>query len=89
MLQSTADELRAIDRAFALAHAYARCDIEANADRVVLDGVAWLDVRPMLDAREHAPEARDLSALCIQHADHWRLFVRHPKHAHLVRFLAH
>jgi hypothetical protein len=43
----------------------------------------------MLDEREHAPEARDLSALCIQHAEHWRLFVRHPKHAHLVRFLAH
>lgn len=85
----TSTDPQAICRAFALAHAYARSDIESNAERVLLDGVAWLDVRPMLDEREHAPEALDLAQLCIQHAAHWRLFVRHPQHAHLVRFLAH
>lgn len=56
-----------------------RVDIRSEAAPVVIDGEEWLDVRPMLDTREHSPAQVDQFALAFAFGQwagclrvHWR-----------------
>lgn len=50
-------------------------------------GLAWIDVRPMLDEREVTPRWVDLNRILLDYAVQRGLIERHPKRAHLVRVI--
>ncbi len=60
-------------------------DIQTNACHTELDGVVWWDTRPMLDPREHAPQALDMALLALDYAVLAGLAVRHPDSPYLLR----
>lgn len=64
-------------------------DIRSECPRVHLgDGQHWLDLRPMLDQREHSPASVDMAGEAIAYALDCRLITRHPVHAAYVRITA-
>lgn len=71
-----------------LADSAAIADIVDGAARCtdISDGI-WLDIRPMLDAREHSGEALDMYTEAIDYALWRKLITRHPdpQQPHLVR----
>lgn len=64
-------------------------DIESYSAATTLPGdpTRWHDTRPMLDPREHAPEALDMAVEALAYAEFAGLVVRHPEHRHLVRLV--
>lgn len=62
-------------------------DIESYAVKVTLEGQTWYDTRPMLDPREHAPEALDMAAQALRYAEKAGLMSRHRAERHLVRLV--
>ena len=60
-------------------------DIRSYSVLVFEHQLAWHDVRPMLDPREHALQDIDMATLALQYALLRGLVRRHAEHAHLVR----
>lgn len=71
-----------IARAFHIATRAVITDIESYC---VQYANGWWDTRPMLDPREHAPEAIDMAREAIDYAISAHIAVRHPMQPHLVR----
>jgi hypothetical protein len=55
--------------------------------RLPTSNAIWYDTRPMVDEREHSPEFIDMARLSLDHAQSTGLFVQHPVHTYLVRFV--
>lgn len=53
------------------------------------DGLRWLDLRPMLDEREHAPQSIDMARQAVDYLVLRHLAQRHPQHQHLLRITRH
>lgn len=71
-----------------LADAAVLCDIETEGVHITdLDGTRWIDVRPMLDPREHAPEVIDMATQALAYAAARGLVRPHPEHEHYVQVL--
>lgn len=82
-----ADQTRLVAMAFELANARVIEDLESYATRQTIGGWTWWDTRPMLDPREHAPEAIDMARQAIDYALSSGLAMRHPREGHLVHVL--
>ena len=72
-------------RAHAIACATAICQIEVGAEPVLIDGRRWLDLRPMLDAREYRSHWLDKNLAHIEFALRFELIERHATDRNLVR----
>lgn len=72
-------------RAHAIACATAICQIEVGAEPVLIDGRRWLDLRPMLDAREYSSRWLDKNLMHIEFALRFELIERHATERSLVR----
>ncbi|MDP4300374.1 hypothetical protein [Leptothrix discophora] len=60
-------------------------DIESGGHTVNVDGMRWIDVRPMLDPREHADACIDMAEIALRYAIDTRVVTQHPQQPHLVR----
>ena len=81
-----ASEADLIVRAMLLARAYVTSSVESEAVRVHLpEPGRWYDVRPMLDANEHAPQIIDLSRQLLDYGLLAGDLHRHSQQQHLVR----
>ena len=86
MYQITPADAATVARAMRMASRAVIADIESEAHRIVLDdGSTWLDLRPMLDPREHSPECLDMAREAIAYALDCRLVQPHPARSGLVR----
>lgn len=79
------DDANVMRLATKLANQAAVADIQCNACHTELDGATWWDVRPMLDPREHAPQAVDMAQMALDYAVLAGLAARHPEQPHLLR----
>ena len=70
--------------AFLIANRAVVADIESYG---VKCAHGYYDVRPMLDPREHAPEAIDMAREALAYALASHIAVRHPQLEHLVRIV--
>jgi len=59
-------------------------DIEANADRVDIDGATWWDIAPMTSPHEHSAEVLDMAHEAIEFALLAGLITCHSTRANLV-----
>lgn len=77
--------LNTITTSFQMATDLATMTIESEAHPVELDGYRWYDTRPMLDARQHAPEVIALHVRDLDFAFSVGLYRAHNEQPHLVR----
>lgn len=71
--------------AYQIADASVLADIESGAIATWIDGERWLDIRPMLDPREHSGEVIDMARQALQHAVTRGLVTQRLSVPHLVR----
>lgn len=82
----TAADAEFFSTAVDLANQLATADIECHGHLVATDDPGkWYDTRPMLDPREHAPEALELMAKALAFALASGAARRHSTLPHLVR----
>ncbi len=74
-----------INSALRLANRAVVSDIETYSAPVQLEGQRWYDTRPMLDPREHSPEALDMAVEALAYAEFSGLVQRHPQLRYLVQ----
>lgn len=74
-----------VRRGLLIADAAAVADIEDGSFVMVVNNVQWLDVRPMLDEREHSPTVIDMAIEVLTYAEQRGLIERHQVDAHMVR----
>lgn len=82
------DEATLMSAAMRIARQSVVADIECNANRTKLEGTVYWDTRPMLDPREHAPEALDMALQALDFAVLSGLAVRHQDKPYLLRITA-
>lgn len=82
-------DMLTLRQAFSIAN---RAVLEDLDDYAVPATIEWagipakcFDTRPMLDPREHAPEAIDMATEALGFAERSGLIERHPQHRYLVR----
>lgn len=85
--RTPAQHLQHLHDAVQMANRAAVGDIETYCVPMRLEGdpTLWHDTRPMLDKREHAPEALDMAHQALRYAEEAGLIKRHPQHTYLVR----
>lgn len=82
----TAADMQMFSTAMAIANRAVVADIETACVLVALDEPGrWYDTRPMLDPREHSPQAIDMATQALAYAVYVGLAKHHSTLPHLVR----
>lgn len=81
----TLAELQHLKQAQEIANLASACHVAERCAPTRVDGVTWLDTRPMLDPRECSGSSIDLAATYLHYLEFAGIATRHPDQRHLVR----